>query len=71
MYYLLITHTHKYTQHTYNGNGVLVGTRVYLVCHLQSVWMRQHGSSIVWNIPTTLPTDALVSLHWLRVLEHI
>jgi len=52
------------------GNAVLVGLPVYLVHRLQSVL--NAAARLIYHIRSVDHiTDALVSLHWLRVLQRI
>ena len=52
------------------GNGVLVGLPTYLMRRLQSV---QHAAArLIFNLKRSDHiTDALISLHWLRIPERI
>ena len=52
------------------GNGVLIGLPAYLVRRLQSV-LNASARLIHHLRRSDHITDALVSLHWLRVPEHI
>jgi hypothetical protein len=52
------------------GNGVLVGLPAHLVRRLQSV--QNAAARLIHNLPRfDHVTDALVSLHWLRVPERV
>ena len=52
------------------GNGVLVGIPAHLMCRLQSVL--NAAARLIFNLKRSDHiTDALVSLHWLRVPERI
>jgi len=53
-----------------SGNGVLVGIPAYLVHSLQSVF--NASARLIYHLKRSDHiTDALASLHWLWVLEHI
>ena len=52
------------------GNGVLVGIPAHVMRRLQSVL--NAAARLIFNLKRSDHiTDALVSLHWLRVPEHI
>ena len=52
------------------GNGVLVGIPAHLMRRLQSIL--NAAAQLIFNLKRSDHiTDALVSLHWLRVLERI